>query len=283
MTNSQLKVIGNDAFRQENNHSQVTEIILPPAVTYIGMSSFQNQFRVTSYTFPEGLKRIDHSAFASNNALVYIAIPSTVTYVHSRGFNGSQKLRTVAIQDGQLGYSSPASNVSFGGRTVNTVLPNTVTYHTNNGITRFNPNLYKNGKVCISILNTWKGEQWTSCQNIRSVLLTLVTLLNENPLTNEPGYAPAHRWCLPYKRIITYMNFKTSILDMVTKEALPEMFLAYYSVIKKHFLDNKENIIRKIEELERTQVNNAEDSIAVYKMHCKYDYTALKLKFLETL
>lgn len=161
--------------------------------------------------------------------------------------------------------------------------PPKVTYHTNNGITRFNPNLYKNGKVCISILNTWKGEQWTSCQNIRSVLLTLVTLLNENPLTNEPGYAPAHRWCLPYKRIITYMNFKTSILDMVTKEALPEMFLAYYSVIKKHFLDNKENIIRKIEELERTQVNNAEDSIAVYKMHCKYDYTALKLKFLETL
>ena len=48
--------------------------------------------------------------------------------------------------------------------------PPKLTYMTNNGKTRFNPNLYRNGKVCISILNTWKGEQWTSCQTIRSVL-----------------------------------------------------------------------------------------------------------------
>lgn len=39
--------------------------------------------------------------------------------------------------------------------------PPTVTYHTNDGTTRFNPNLYRSGKVCISILNTWKGPQWT--------------------------------------------------------------------------------------------------------------------------
>ena len=63
--------------------------------------------------------------------------------------------------------------------------PPKVTYLTNNGSTRFNPNLYRNGKVCISILNTWKGEQWTSCQNIRSVLLMLVTLFHNKPLTNE--------------------------------------------------------------------------------------------------
>ena len=35
--------------------------------------------------------------------------------------------------------------------------PPKVTYHTNDGKTRFNPNLYRNGKVCVSILNTWKG------------------------------------------------------------------------------------------------------------------------------
>ena len=38
--------------------------------------------------------------------------------------------------------------------------PPKVTYKTNDGFTRFNPNLYKNGKVCISLLNTWQGEQW---------------------------------------------------------------------------------------------------------------------------
>jgi ubiquitin-protein ligase len=161
--------------------------------------------------------------------------------------------------------------------------PPKVTYHTNNGVTRFNPNLYRNGKVCISILNTWKGEQWTSCQNIRSVLLTLVTLLNENPLTNEPGYSPGHRLCLPYKRMVTYMNFHTSILGMITKKSLPNMFVGYYVIIKKHFLENKDNILEKIDELERSPINNTEDGIQLYKMNYKYDYTALKIKFLEEI
>ena len=64
--------------------------------------------------------------------------------------------------------------------------PPVVRYLTNDGTMRFNPNLYTNGKVCLSILNTWSGESWTSCQTISSVLLTLSIVLCENPLLNEP-------------------------------------------------------------------------------------------------
>ena len=39
--------------------------------------------------------------------------------------------------------------------------PPKVKYLTNGNNVRFNPNLYKCGKVCISLLNTWRGEQWT--------------------------------------------------------------------------------------------------------------------------
>lgn len=49
------------------------------------------------------------------------------------------------------------------------------------------PNMYKNRKVCVSILNTWRGEQWSGCQTIKSVLLTLMSLLDSKPLLNEPG------------------------------------------------------------------------------------------------
>ena len=47
--------------------------------------------------------------------------------------------------------------------------PPQVTYWTNGDNIRFNPNLYKCGKVCVSLLNTWRGDQWTSCQTISSV------------------------------------------------------------------------------------------------------------------
>ena len=54
---------------------------------------------------------------------------------------------------------------------------------------RFNPNLYRDGKVCLSLLGTWSGPGWTSCCTIASILLSIQSLvLHDKPLTNEPGF-----------------------------------------------------------------------------------------------
>ena len=54
--------------------------------------------------------------------------------------------------------------------------------------TRFHPNFYVNGKCCVSILGTWSGPPWTSCQNMGTVSQTLKSLFIENPITQEPGW-----------------------------------------------------------------------------------------------
>ncbi|KAK9780505.1 hypothetical protein SCAR479_02620 [Seiridium cardinale] len=61
---------------------------------------------------------------------------------------------------------------------------------TGGGRIRFNPNLYENGKVCLSLLGTWQGEPW---QPGKSTLLQLLVsiqsmILCENPYYNEPGF-----------------------------------------------------------------------------------------------
>lgn len=93
--------------------------------------------------------------------------------------------------------------------------PPKVEYYTNDGKTRFNPNLYIDKLVCLSILNTWNGEGWTSCQSIYSILLTLQSLLNENPLLNEPGISMKNPSVLMYNDIISYKNIDFSILKIV--------------------------------------------------------------------
>ena len=95
--------------------------------------------------------------------------------------------------------------------------PPKVTYLTNNGTTRFNPNLYRNGKVCISLLNTWKGEQWTSCQTISTILLTLTTLFHNKPLLNEPGITEKHQHFTQYNNIIECDNEKDKIMRQLTR------------------------------------------------------------------
>ncbi|TKS85128.1 Baculoviral IAP repeat-containing protein 6 [Collichthys lucidus] len=58
---------------------------------------------------------------------------------------------------------------------------------------RFNPNLYNDGKVCLSILNTWHGrpeEKWNpQTSSFLQVLVSVQSLiLVAEPYFNEPGY-----------------------------------------------------------------------------------------------
>ena len=66
--------------------------------------------------------------------------------------------------------------------------PPRLKFVTTDGRVRFNPNLYSNGKVCLSILNTWNGPGWTTATTLKMVLLSLQSILHEHPIQNEPGY-----------------------------------------------------------------------------------------------
>ena len=65
--------------------------------------------------------------------------------------------------------------------------PPKLSYIPQNNI-RIHPNIYASGKVCLSLLGTWSGPSWTSIMDISSILLSIQSLLSENPLRNEPGY-----------------------------------------------------------------------------------------------
>ncbi|KAL7273965.1 hypothetical protein RUND412_003146 [Rhizina undulata] len=67
---------------------------------------------------------------------------------------------------------------------------------TNSGRCRFNPNIYAGGKVCLSILGTWRGErgeEWSSAQGLESILISIQSLMSANPYENEPGFENANQ------------------------------------------------------------------------------------------
>ncbi|GFR41567.1 hypothetical protein Agub_g2287, partial [Astrephomene gubernaculifera] len=61
---------------------------------------------------------------------------------------------------------------------------------TGGGRVRFNPNLYAEGKVCLSLLGTWAGPSWDPAMS--TVLQVLVSIhsmiLVADPYYNEPGW-----------------------------------------------------------------------------------------------
>jgi ubiquitin-protein ligase len=86
------------------------------------------------------------------------------------------------------------------------------------GKTRINPNLYECGKVCLSILGTWEGPGWKKVMNLRTVLLSIQSLLHEFPIQNEPGYEKTtsdDQMSIDYNHYILFQNYRLSILEVL--------------------------------------------------------------------
>ena len=58
---------------------------------------------------------------------------------------------------------------------------------TGQGRIGFNPNLYRTGKVCMSILGTWVGPGWNPSHSLSSVLLSIQSLMNDQPYCTGCG------------------------------------------------------------------------------------------------
>ena len=111
--------------------------------------------------------------------------------------------------------------------------PPKVRYCTLDDKIRFNPNLYTNGKVCLSILNTWNGPSWTPCNSISSVLLSILAMVFiDYPLRNEPGYENEGLDRLKqYNHILEHESLRVGIIKMMKYP--PKGFEIFQKVMKK--------------------------------------------------
>lgn len=159
--------------------------------------------------------------------------------------------------------------------------PPEVTFCTNDGLTRMNPNLYIQGKVCLSILNTWQGDQWTGCQTISSVLLALCTLLTSNPLLNEPGVSDTHKDFKNYNTVITYKNFETAMIHVLTNKHIIDNFPMFENVIRTHFLAKFDYNIKRLNELLVLHPVKERINTSIYRMDVRIDYKKLLDNFIN--
>ena len=121
---------------------------------------------------------------------------------------------------------------------------------------RFNPNLYREGKVCLSLLGTWSGPGWTSCNNIASVLLSIQSMvLNGKPLENEPGFENANDLeLLKYSYVVEYFNYEVAVLSMIQNP--PEIFKIFHEEMMDTFLEHRDKYIENIKQLRDNLSNN---------------------------
>jgi ubiquitin-protein ligase len=160
--------------------------------------------------------------------------------------------------------------------------PPVFNYLTNDGRTRFNPNLYKNGKVCLSLLNTWQGEPWSGVQSLSSVLQSIQTaVLNEEPLRNEPAYATisTHRDFAVYNRMVFHSTLETAILSHMAEP--PPCLVPVYEPFRDHAIKAIPFLIKKAKEL-AAEWDGKTEIMEFFGMSVKYRFGKL-VERLEVL
>eukprot|EP00755_Sulcionema_specki_P029313 Sspe_Gene.17798::Locus_6354_Transcript_8_10_Confidence_0.235_Length_3315::g.17798::m.17798 len=113
---------------------------------------------------------------------------------------------------------------------------------TGGGTVRFNPNLYENGKVCLSLLGTWHGEgaetKWQAGQSSVYQIGTSIQsmILVPDPYFNEPGNE-GHRhteegikWSTDYNEGLRLATMRYAMTDNIRNppEGCEEVVKTYY-------------------------------------------------------
>jgi ubiquitin-protein ligase len=153
--------------------------------------------------------------------------------------------------------------------------PPVFTYLTNDGRTRFNPNLYKSGKVCLSLLNTWQGEPWSGVQSLGSVLQCLqASVLVDEPLKNEPGYSgfTTHTDFEPYKRMVFHSVLQTAVLRNLTEP--PEYLVPVYDAMASWVERARPRLLAKARALGAAWDGKTE-TMSFFQMTQKYRFAEL--------
>jgi baculoviral IAP repeat-containing protein 6 len=134
----------------------------------------------------------------------------------------------------------------------------------NHGGKRFNPNLYDNGYVCLSLLGTWQGsggEKWNAKTSTLQQLFISVQsqILVDHPFFNEPGHETSYNSSSGMEHSRQYNNERRwytlchAMYDLIHN---PDSYPEFSDVIKNHFI-LKKDYIKKLCDKWCNEPNNA--------------------------
>jgi ubiquitin-protein ligase len=120
---------------------------------------------------------------------------------------------------------------------------------TGGGCYGLNPNLYSDGKVCLSLLGTWQGEPWKPGQStLLQVLVSLQAMVFcEQPWYNEPGRersygkGAANAAAERYNCGLRELTVRLGLLNWL--ENTPQI---WRDVVEQHFKANADKMLRTV-------------------------------------
>ncbi|XP_002137019.3 (E3-independent) E2 ubiquitin-conjugating enzyme UBE2O isoform X1 [Drosophila pseudoobscura] len=145
---------------------------------------------------------------------------------------------------------------------------------------RLNPNLYEEGKVCVSLLGTWAGrdtEMWSITSTMLQVLVSIQGLiLVDEPYYNEAGYEKQRGTQLGLENSRVYNEMAIIKIAHSTVKQLQNPPPIFRNELIQHFKEFGTELYDRIQawadyssEAQRLRITNIKEMPADYKAPCE--------------
>jgi ubiquitin-protein ligase len=126
--------------------------------------------------------------------------------------------------------------------------PPKIIFNPQQNFMRLHPNFYECGKVCLSVINTWGGQDWTPSMSLLSLISVLEARFNDKPLCFEPSLEMSGQSAInEYNKLVQYGVYNVAILDVLKNKY--KIYENFNNIIKIQFLKKKQEYIDTVKNI----------------------------------
>lgn len=125
------------------------------------------------------------------------------------------------------------------------MLPPDIQFYPMQSKYRLHPNYYENGKVCLSVINTWGGNDWSPATSLHALINILEERFSEDAILFEPSMEKS---CFNIKKkYCEYVEYAKYNLLLEIKKT--KLYLLFKKEIHDEWYKNKSWLLSRLEEL----------------------------------
>jgi ubiquitin-protein ligase len=156
--------------------------------------------------------------------------------------------------------------------------PPRLTFNPKQNKYRLHPNYYEYGKVCLSVINTWSGNDWTPSMSLMSIVNIVEERFNENSLRFEPGHEQdSDDKIIFFNKIIRYGVADVAICAVFENKY--KEYAIFRDVIKEYW---DVDFIKKVEKLAQDNPNTINMKQDSYNHFVGINWTGLYERLKES-
>lgn len=124
--------------------------------------------------------------------------------------------------------------------------PPKIEFYPQQSMCRLHPNYYQNGKICLSVVNSWGEPDWTPSMSLMSLANILEERLNEQSMRFEPGFEKLDRSKIKDSNMcIEYAVLYVAVLDVLLGKY--KEYDVFKDVIHAYWMQNKNAYIERLQ------------------------------------